>query len=263
MAAKEAAERPGPAAAPKHGSCKRRGKGHRRRGAKGDSGAGGSSGKGKDAGDSSGKGAGGSSGKGLTPVPDEEVQRRSSLDPVPEEGKLLDDEVPDEEAQRRSSLDPVQDEEGKLLDLMREEQADLVRAISESKQEQPEPLNGDNVTIFRLTRFSQELRAALLSSEHLRGCRDRVLHAGCELTPSFANGALLLVPVTEEQLQECNRQLQAHRILALAADRQRIVDALREIRKRKRPCISNDARASTRLFFYFPIASVFALSLKR
>jgi hypothetical protein len=53
--------------------------------------------------------------------------------------------------------------------------------------------------------------------------------------PDWANGAILLVPVTEQQIVEADIELKAHNILMLASDVQLVKDALAQLVKRKRP----------------------------
>jgi len=95
------------------------------------------------------------------------------------------------------------------------------------------PLSGDDVVLFRLTYTAKwiiDLLVRLLPAQV-----SRVEDAGCILSPSFANGALLLVPCTESQFSELGIQTGAHNILGLRLDKEPIKRVLSTIRKRARP----------------------------
>ena len=47
--------------------------------------------------------------------------------------------------------------------------------------------------------------------------------SGCEVMPSWANGAMLLVPLTVDQGHEAQFCLRAHNIVALESDRDMII----------------------------------------
>ena len=57
----------------------------------------------------------------------------------------------------------------------------------------------------------------------LSNCRSRVQESGCEVMPSWANGAMLLVPLTVDQGREAQFCLRAHNIVALESDRDMII----------------------------------------
>ena len=55
------------------------------------------------------------------------------------------------------------------------------------------------------------------------------------MQPAWAHGALLLVPVTEQQIMEADINLQAHNILMLSSDEQLVKDTLARLPRRTRP----------------------------
>jgi len=103
------------------------------------------------------------------------------------------------------------------------------------------PLSNDGVIIIRLTSRSRTpaVRSALLQSEVLEQCRSRVAEAGFSLTPGWANGAVLLVPLTEEHLAELDVDVSHHHIIVLSEDVQAVRAALKAIPYKKRPKLSS------------------------
>merc|ERR1712032_1563761 len=122
-------------------------------------------------------------------------------------------------------------------------QRELQEAIMRSKAEGAAPLcYDDSVVIFRLTRYCQETFEALSKSPALRDARKRVEDAGCSPFVSKVR-ACLLVPLTEDQLQELGLQLQQHHVLALRSDGPAIAEALRMVPRERRPKLRDDHRA--------------------
>merc|ERR1712226_1822601 len=95
----------------------------------------------------------------------------------------------------------------------------------------------DSVLLTRLTFHNPALFDHLLASEALKACIARVENAGCQVRPPWANGALLLVPLTERQLAEESLDLKAHNIMLLASDSERVRVALRKLPRRRRPLL--------------------------
>lgn len=124
---------------------------------------------------------------------------------------------------------------------VQQEGADIAEAVLRSKADAPE-LNCDGVIIFRLTRVSNEITEILLQSPLLVECRNRVVDAGCEVVPAYANGAKCFVPLTAEQVSEINLEPQPHHIIALRTDRDLIAGVLSNIPCRKRPQLRLDHR---------------------
>merc|ERR1712110_1032011 len=134
---------------------------------------------------------------------------------------------------RPSDVLDTDDEEGVAEDSGSEddeEQADLQKALLLSKADSP-ALSGDDVVIFRLTRYSQDIQAALCTAAELI---QRVNDAGCQVQPDFSEG-IFLVPITAQQYKELGLDLQKHHVLALRSDRDGIAEALRPVPKTKRP----------------------------
>lgn len=127
-----------------------------------------------------------------------------------------------------TSADSELNEEEKLLMEQRELQEALLRSKADA-------LSADGVLLTRLTFHTPGMMSFLDESPHLTACRSRVESAGCTVRPSWANGALLLVPVTEEQIKEEGIDLKAHNILMHTSDEELVKDALAQLVKRKRP----------------------------
>ena len=75
----------------------------------------------------------------------------------------------------------------------------------------------------------------LLEADDLSSCLSRVESAGCQVTPAWAHGALLLVPVTEQQIMEADINLQAHNILMLSSDEQLVKDTFGQASQAQAP----------------------------
>lgn len=95
----------------------------------------------------------------------------------------------------------------------------------------------DKVRVMRLTKHTPNTMKHLASSCHLASARSCVESAGCQVLPEWANGALLLVPLTPEQLAEaddfCPRP---HHIVVLDQDVENICEALRELPRTRKEC---------------------------
>jgi hypothetical protein len=132
-----------------------------------------------------------------------------------------------------------------------EQQQDLQESIEEDLSGEQEALHeailrskadawswsADGTVLCRLTFHSPDVMACLLESRDLASCRERVESSGCSVKPDWANGALLLVPVTEQQIKEADIELSSHSILMLASDEQRVKEALASLARRKRPAL--------------------------
>merc|ERR1712046_305651 len=84
--------------------------------------------------------------------------------------------------------------------------SELMAAVLSSKADAPNELSADGVVLFRLDRRArtEEVTNALLQAPALARCRQAVEDAGCELQPAWANGAWLLVPMTQDLYREAN-----------------------------------------------------------
>jgi hypothetical protein len=125
------------------------------------------------------------------------------------------------------------------------ETAKFLAAIQASRADLP-VLSGDNVMLLRITRMARSPLVArvLLESELLLQCRERVLHAGCEIAPRGACGPKLFVPCTAvqlEELKEAGFELLDHHILALRGDKALINQAFKDaLPKKQRPTVSSE-----------------------
>jgi len=120
---------------------------------------------------------------------------------------------------------------------LKEEEAFLVDAIMRSKADAP--VSDEGVVIMRLKRVGhyKSVIAGLLDSSYLEAAVSRVKDSGCELQPDWTP-ALLLLPLTQTQVEELEVQLSAHHIIALESDKDLVVAALQEIPSRKRPSVA-------------------------
>ena len=84
---------------------------------------------------------------------------------------------------------------------------------------QADRLNADGVILARLNFHAPELLQLPGSASLLSGLRATVVEASCEPSPAWAEGALLLVPATQEQIGEAGIKLKKHRILMHSEDR--------------------------------------------
>lgn len=137
-----------------------------------------------------------------------------------------------EPAAAKVHLQHEQEQQQSREEELQREQQDLQRALLHSKAD---AWSADGIVLSRLTFHSPEVMSFLANSSELASCRARVEISGCAVQPDWANGALLLVPVTEQQIIEADIQLKAHNILMLASDEQLIKDTLALLAKRKRP----------------------------
>eukprot|EP00928_Gymnodinium_smaydae_P057376 TRINITY_DN4062_c0_g1_i1.p1 TRINITY_DN4062_c0_g1~~TRINITY_DN4062_c0_g1_i1.p1 ORF type:complete len:646 (-),score=80.83 TRINITY_DN4062_c0_g1_i1:250-2124(-) len=126
---------------------------------------------------------------------------------------------------------PSIEESERSLESLQHEQQELQEALLRSKAD---AWNADGVVLCRLTSHTG-IMSYLLESDELAGICSRVWNADCSVRPDWAKGALLLVPVTEQQIKEADIDLKAHNILMLSSDMQLVKDVLSRIPKRKRP----------------------------
>jgi len=152
-----------------------------------------------------------------------------------EEGGMMEatevDERPrsasSEEAGAEERASPETSEQEALLLEQRELQEALLRSKADAR-------NADGVTICRLTSKSPQITAHLLSSQELQEHFENVRSAGCDVCPEWANGAILLVPLTHSQVLEAEIDLQSHNIVLLSVDVAKVESALKQMPKRKR-----------------------------
>ncbi|CAE8661455.1 unnamed protein product [Polarella glacialis] len=107
-----------------------------------------------------------------------------------------------------------------------------------------EGFSSDHIVLWRLKKCSARVSDALSTSDELSACHDRVREAGCELMPTWAGGAVLLVPLTLELYEELGLKFAPYHVLSLSSDRERLEAALRSVPVKKRPTVSSDHRAA-------------------
>lgn len=88
-----------------------------------------------------------------------------------------------------------------------QEQAHLQEALLRSKSCGGPPISGDDIVIFRLSRFSKDVQEILSTSSQLGPCHHQVTDAGCQVRPDFTD-ATCLVPITAEQYAELDLHLE-------------------------------------------------------
>lgn len=125
--------------------------------------------------------------------------------------------------------------------------AELSKAILQSRIDAT-PLSADNIVILRLTKHSPIVVEAFTNSPELEVCRTRLHEAGCEMSPAWANGAKLLVPLTEDQVDEARFEdrpivLRSHHVVVLQAEVNLVRTALSKVPKRCRPNLRTDSNA--------------------
>mmetsp|Transcript_129374 Transcript_129374/g.223361 ORF Transcript_129374/g.223361 Transcript_129374/m.223361 type:complete len:444 (-) Transcript_129374:161-1492(-) len=116
------------------------------------------------------------------------------------------------------------------------EQSCLVEAIMRSKADAP--VSNDGVVVMTLNKIVDysEVRKALTTSVHLQRAITDVMEAGCEVAPSWTP-ALLLVPLTQPQVEELGMPLRAHHIVGRQSDKDLVVETLQGLRSKKRPSV--------------------------
>jgi hypothetical protein len=117
------------------------------------------------------------------------------------------------------------------------EQAELQEALLKSKAD---ARNADGVVIMRLTAHSSQIKRHLLDADCLQTCFENVRSADCDVCPDWANGAIMLVPLTQDQVVEADIVLQPHNIVCLSDHVTLVEQALKQLRKRKSAQVKPD-----------------------
>ncbi|CAK9029516.1 E3 ubiquitin-protein ligase hecd-1 [Durusdinium trenchii] len=94
--------------------------------------------------------------------------------------------------------------------------------------------------VLRLSHSNSQVKNVLLTSKELDDCRRDVAEDGCEVTPEWANGAILLVPLTQEQARQARLELRSHHVVIFPGDKGRLLNALGALPCRQRPRIRGD-----------------------
>ena len=82
---------------------------------------------------------------------------------------------------------------------------------------------------------NQYVLDVLLKDERLQKVRAQVEEAGCEILPDWAQGAVLLVPLTEKEAMDVGVELRAHHVVIAQTHQSHIESALAAIPKKRRP----------------------------
>lgn len=104
--------------------------------------------------------------------------------------------------------------------------------------------SADKVKLMRLKGYKQDVMQHLAASSHLEAALQEVLAAGCEPLPEWANGALLLVPLTPELVAEVDDwSLQPYHIVLRDPQVGSVCEALRQIpRDQGRPKLDSETK---------------------
>jgi DNA-binding phage protein len=124
-----------------------------------------------------------------------------------------------------------------------QEQEHLTEAILRSKIEAT-PQYADEVVVSRLTDCSKNIVQTLFRSDHLIPCISRVTDAECEVQPKWANGAVLLVPLMQDDISGKGIELRNFHVVHYRKDYAFIKQALATIPKRQdRPKVKEERNA--------------------
>jgi hypothetical protein len=115
--------------------------------------------------------------------------------------------------------------------------AQVQEAVLRSKVEAS---RGLDVLLLSLSGHTPDVKKRILESPDLAEARTRVAEESCQLAPEWANGALLLVPLRQDQALEARMELRPHHVVILQRDRQAIESTLMGLPKRRRPRIKSD-----------------------
>lgn len=96
---------------------------------------------------------------------------------------------------------------------------------------------------------SPEVVSALLESPSLAHCRENMKNCGCDMQPTWANGAKFLVPLTQEHAQAAGFNFSHYHVIARASDVEHVKSALAVMPCRRRPKMSFEGRFSVARFF--------------
>ena len=117
-------------------------------------------------------------------------------------------------------------------DALVQEQRELHEAIVLSKAEAFREMPND-MLLLRLTTCSNKITRVLHDYHGLAPCFDCVVHAGCEISPGWAHGAILMVPLRQSEVPSHWPELQPYHIAAFRKDMEHIKMALQSMSKRQ------------------------------
>jgi len=110
------------------------------------------------------------------------------------------------------------------------EGADVQEALLHSKID---AVQRQLLVVLRLTKRNSYVLDALLRDHGLQEVQAQVEDAGCEILPDWANGAVLLAPLTEVQVLEAKVELRPHHIVVAQQYQALVEQALKTIPKRQ------------------------------
>ena len=120
--------------------------------------------------------------------------------------------------------------------------------LCKSSEQGDESKSAGHAVLLCLSHTGVKVKDALLKAECLADCRQDVIDAGCEVHPEWANGAVLLMPLTELQAQDNQLELRPHHVVAFKGDKERVLSALQTLPCRSRPKIREEQGLPTRKF---------------
>lgn len=120
--------------------------------------------------------------------------------------------------------------------------------LCKSSEQGEEGKSAGHAVLLSLSHTGVKVKDALLKAECLEDCRQDVIDAGCELHPEWANGAVLLMPLTELQAADNQLELRPHNVVAFKGDKERVLAALQTLPCRSRPKIREEQGLPTRKF---------------
>ena len=110
--------------------------------------------------------------------------------------------------------------------------------------QQSEVVSGsEEVVVLRLTRMARTPQVAelFLHSPVLERCRRRVKNMGCDVSPSWADGAKILVPgIQQEDLQEHGVNLCDYHVIVYKSEVQLVREAFASMACRSRPRLAQE-----------------------
>ena len=105
-----------------------------------------------------------------------------------------------------------------------QEGADVREALLHSKID---AVQRQLLVVLRLKKRNTCVLDALLKDHALQALRAQIEDAGCEILPDWGKGAVLLAPLTEEQVLEAEVKLRPHHIVVAQHDEARVKISVR------------------------------------
>jgi hypothetical protein len=102
------------------------------------------------------------------------------------------------------------------------------------------------LVVLRLTKHNSRVLDAIRKDSNLKTLREQVDEAGCEILPKWAEGCIMLAPLTQHQVKEAGVKLRAHHIVVAQQHQTLVQKALAAVPKRSRPLVMTADPSSTR-----------------